>query len=158
MKGHYCDKADSVAVLLRRSSSPSEKMAALSRQLTSAGIPNLSVGTPQLNRESALSRKAKSELNFTNLRNTDPSHATSGAIDSTPLRTTRNIAGRATLQIDQLAKSSLERHAFIAPKELDILVACRRGLKVPKFVNGLMTLLTSAVLENYVVESTAHDS
>ncbi|KAF1928825.1 uncharacterized protein M421DRAFT_91965 [Didymella exigua CBS 183.55] len=144
-------------VLLYQPSSPSGRMTTLSRQFTGSGTPKLPSGTVHLTRESALSRKVKSELNLTDLRHTDPPHATFGAIDTGISSTTRNTEERSTLQEDLLAKESLERDAFNALKELGILVAHRRGLEVSHFVNGLMDLLSSAGSDQSSIGVTAHD-
>jgi hypothetical protein len=55
-------------------------MVALSRQMTRVRVPDTSVVPPHITEESVLSQKVKSELNLTDLRQTDTPIATSSAI------------------------------------------------------------------------------
>jgi hypothetical protein len=119
-------------------------------------MPHPLVGAPRLTRESALSRKVKSELNLTNLRQKDTSLATSVLITS-ELTRTRNIEEKASSQVEEPAGDPLECEAFVALKELGILVARRRGLETSHFVNGLMTLLTSTDSLQDVIGTTVYD-
>ncbi|KAF3053481.1 hypothetical protein E8E11_010106 [Didymella keratinophila] len=144
-------------VLLHRLSSPSEMMAALSRQLTRVRVPDTSLVPPQLTTESVLSRKVKSELNLTDLRHTETSIATSGTTNP-QLASTSGFELQAPSQAGELARDPLECEAFVALKELGVLVARRKGLDVSQFVDGLMTLLTCADSCQDTVGPRAHHS
>lgn len=58
-------------VLLQRSTSPSTKMTALSRQFTGKLGADLRVGTPPIESKPTLSRKVQSEINLTRLGRMD---------------------------------------------------------------------------------------
>jgi len=132
-------------------------MAALSRQLTRVRVPDTSLVPPQLTTESVLSRKVKSELNLTDLRHTEPSIAVSGTTNP-QLASTSGFELQAPLQVGELARDPLECEAFVALKELGILVARRKGLDVSQFVDGLMTLLTCAESRQDAIGPRAHHS
>jgi hypothetical protein len=118
-------------------------MVALSRQMTRVRVPDTSVVPPHITEESVLSRKVKSELNLTDLRQTDTPIATSSAIIP-QLASTSGFEIRVSSQVEHLERDPLECEVFVALKELGILVARRKGLEVSRFVDGLMTLLTCA--------------
>ncbi|KAF2629934.1 hypothetical protein BU25DRAFT_485025 [Macroventuria anomochaeta] len=151
-------RAKSQQILLHRPTSPSGKMTALSRQLTSAGLPDLPIGTPpSTNRESTLSRKVKSELNLMGLRHADALQSLSNAVTPDPLSTTEHVPEEANPEHGLLVKDPIECDAFIALKELGALVARRKGLDVSSFVNGLLALLTSGQAAKTVIEPNANE-
>jgi hypothetical protein len=69
-------------VLLQRSTSPSTKMTALSRQFTGKVGADLRVGTPPIEGKPTLSRKVQSEVNLTKLDRMETATANSLANSS----------------------------------------------------------------------------
>lgn len=130
-------------------------MVALSRQLTRVRMPDTSIVPPRLIGESVLSRKVKSELNLADLRHTNAPTAPSGAIIP-QVASTSGFEVKVSSQVGELAGDPLEFEAFVALKELGILVARRKGLEVSQFVNGLMALLTGADSRQDVNDFPAH--
>lgn len=131
-------------VLLAHCSSPSEKTTAPSQRLTSVGLSDLPTGNFHLTMGIVPSRKVKSEVNLTDLRHVDHPYPTPGGTDSISSRYRRNTYETAAVQVDQLVESPLVCDAFIALKELGVLVARRKGLEESQFVKGLMVLFSSA--------------
>ena len=90
-------------------------------------MPDTSIVPPRLIGESVLSRKVKSELNLADLHHTDASTVSSGAFIP-QLASTSGFEAKVSSQVGELAGYPLECEAFVALKELGILVASRKGL------------------------------
>ncbi|KAH7085572.1 hypothetical protein BKA63DRAFT_401670 [Paraphoma chrysanthemicola] len=136
-------KVRSHRVLLQRPTSPSGKMVALSRQFTGTVGADLRIGTPP-SEDRTLSRKIQSELNLAKLirMDTTPSIANS-------YLTSGFSGGNGDPLPDELSASStamvemtVECDAFLALRELGVLVARRRGLDTEGFVNSLLRLFS----------------
>ncbi|KAF2827665.1 hypothetical protein CC86DRAFT_349335 [Ophiobolus disseminans] len=129
-------------VILQRSTSPSGKMAALSRHFTTRAGSDLQVGTPPTDdRSPMLSRKVRSELDLSKLanRNVVQSFANSSlnsGFSGDPLPD--ELSPPSPVPVELTAESD----AFVALRELGTLVARRRGLDADTFVNKLMTLFS----------------
>ncbi|KZM22642.1 hypothetical protein ST47_g6193 [Ascochyta rabiei] len=151
-------KLKSHQVLLNRPTSLSGRMTALSRQLTHTGLSELPVGTPpRPDRESALSRKVKSELNMTDLHYAGSSDTLSNSVTYSSTLPMDPAPEEVTSDESLLLKDIVECDAFIALKELGVLVARRKGLDVSYFVNGLMSLLTSRSSMKTDTDPRAHE-
>lgn len=124
-------------------------MTALSRRLTLVGLSDLPVGTPPDSKQvSALSRKVQSELNLMDLRYADHSQYPTDAAASGTLRTIETVQERNTPDVGLPVGDAIECDALIALKELGTLIACRKGLDVARFVNGVMSLITTECAMN----------
>lgn len=124
-------------------------MTALSRRLTLVGLSDLPVGTPPDSKQvSALSRKVQSELNLMDLRYADHSQYPNDAAASGTLRTIETVQERHTPDVGLPVGDAIECDALIALKELGTLIACRKGLDVARFVNGVMSLITTECAMN----------
>ena len=143
-------EADTVAVLLQRSISPSGRMAALSQQLSNVGPLNLLVEpSPHEKEESTLSRKLRSELNLADqcdarFAQSLPKFAALEQAETTQV-TLKQADSKVTHQLnDALECDALECDALVALRELGAQVARRRGIDVSSFVSGLSSLLSFA--------------
>ena len=143
-------EADTVAVLLQRSISPSGRMAALSQQLSNVGPLNLLVEpSPHEKEESTLSRKLRSELNLADqcdarFAQSLPKFAALEQAETTQV-TLKQADSKVTHQLnDALECDALECDALVALRELGAQVARRRGIDVSSFVSGLSNLLSFA--------------
>ncbi|KAF2025048.1 hypothetical protein EK21DRAFT_77318 [Setomelanomma holmii] len=138
-------KLRSQRVLLHRPTSPSGKMAALSRQFTGKASADLRVGTPP-GEDKTLSRKVQSELNLAKLSRMDTipsvtdSSFTSGFSGGPGDPLPDELS---TLSPERIA-TTIECDAFVALRELGALVARRRGLNIDSFVHELMGLFSGA--------------
>ncbi|KAF2685529.1 hypothetical protein K458DRAFT_449307 [Lentithecium fluviatile CBS 122367] len=145
-------KLKSQEVLLHRPSSPSGKMAALSRQFSFTGsADDLRVGTPpSQNPEVFLSRKARSEFDLTSLAVKGVSNLNPQSVDSGFSRTGDPLPDEIeppSTRIDP----GVECDAFIALQELGTLVARKKGINTSEFLDGLMQLLA---MVGHVAEGT----
>ena len=137
-------------MLLQRPSSPSGKMAALSRKFSRAGsADDLHIGTaPSQKTTMYLSRKVKSELDLSNIGKI----ATSSSV---PPSTRSDMSQKSDSSPDDAGPSlvpvnpGLECDAVVALQALGTLVARKKGINTDHFVDGLMHLL---MLSEHVVE------
>ena len=138
-------EANTIAVLLQRSISPSGRMTALSQQLSNVGSLDLLVEpSPHAKEESTLSRKLRSELNLADqcdarLAQSLPKFAALKQAETTHV-TLKKADSKATHQLND----ALECDALVALRELGAQVARRRGIDVSSFVSGLSNLLSFA--------------
>ncbi|KAF2470404.1 uncharacterized protein BDR25DRAFT_262280 [Lindgomyces ingoldianus] len=129
-------------VLLHRPSSRSGQMAALSRQFSNMGsYDGLSYGTPpSQERKITLSRKVKSELDLTKMANViSTSDSTSRSVCSEFSATGDPLPDEAEPSLD----TRIESDAFVALRDLAILVARRRGINPDRFLSKLLKLFST---------------
>lgn len=144
------DRLIILAVLLRKSVSPSGRMAILSRQLESVQAPsNFAVGTPpSQDHNYTLSHKMQNELNFGHLEST-------GGNDSFPRSVETNesgFSGKGDPLPDEEGPqptigSAVDIESFMALQELGTLVARKKGLDPKRFLDGLMQLFSIPIDE-----------
>ena len=138
-------EANTIAVLLQRSISPSGRMAALSRQLSNVGPSDLLVEpSPHAKEESTLSRKLRSELNLTDQYDAQFAQSLPKFAALKLAKTSQDALEVIDSKVTQQLNDSLECDALIALRELGAQVARRRGMDVSSFVNGLSNLLSFA--------------
>ncbi|KAJ4365747.1 hypothetical protein N0V83_008367 [Neocucurbitaria cava] len=120
-------------------------MAALSEQFTRTSV-NLPVGNPHHeDRRMSLSRKDQSELNLTTMASMEVSHFNTHSIHSSFSESFGDSSSEDfTMPTPTLMESAIECDAFIALRELGMLVARRRGLKADCFIESLMMLFSNA--------------
>jgi hypothetical protein len=135
---------EACVVHLHRPSSPSGKMAALSRQFSRDGSPPVMIiGTPPSHDSKAhakLSRKAKSELDLTKLAMSSlpQSMESEFSVSGDPLPDEIE-ASKAVL-----LNSGVECEAFVALRDLGSLVARRRGINADEFVDNLLLIFLTS--------------
>ena len=138
-------EANTIAMLLQQSISPSGRMTALSQQLSNVGPLGLLVEPlPHAKEESTLSRKLRSELSLADqcdarLAQSLPKFAALKQAETTHV-TLKKADSKATHQLND----ALECDALVALRELGAQVARRRGIDVSSFVSGLSNLLSFA--------------
>jgi hypothetical protein len=145
-----CSKnsANCVPVVLHRPTSPSGKMAALSKKFSDMGsIEEFSIGTPPTQEPKiTLSRKVKSELDLMKLGGIGPLESNAESLYSgfsLSGDTLPDEVGMST-SADAAIDPGVECEAFVALRELATLVARRRGIDVSSFVTKLMLLYSNA--------------
>lgn len=127
---------------MHRPDSSSGTTTAIPQQYTLASPSDAPIGyLLDSERDSALSRKVKSELSLTDLRNVDPLRSLTSAVTLDTSQVVKSLLDRRLAMTDMLAEDTMECDALVALKELCSLVACRKGLDVPCFVNGVMGLI-----------------
>ncbi|KAF2011741.1 hypothetical protein BU24DRAFT_288335 [Aaosphaeria arxii CBS 175.79] len=125
-----------------RPSSPSEKMAVLSRHLSKINVKHeLLVGTPPVHTpKTALSRKVKSELDLINMERQNSrkqSHRVPLPTTITPFESSYNGDYGSKATMDPV----VETEAFVALRELATLVARRKGIDHNRFTSQVLELL-----------------
>jgi hypothetical protein len=133
------------SVFLERPTSPSGKMAALSRQFTGRANVEVHIGTPpREDRKMQLSRKVQSELNLTKLGRTETSQSVAGSVTSGFSGSSGDPLPDEISTPSALTDTTVECEAFAALRELGALVARRRGINADVFLDGLSKLLSDA--------------
>ncbi|KAJ4321889.1 hypothetical protein N0V94_002723 [Neodidymelliopsis sp. IMI 364377] len=131
-------------VLLHRPISPSEGMAALSRQLTHTGPRKLSLGAPSAHDQGpTLSRKVQSELSLMDLRGTEPLQDSLDVVTPGPLEGTGLPSEETKVSPGPVIEDAIHCDALVALKELGALVARRKGLDVSDFLTKFVALLSA---------------
>jgi hypothetical protein len=139
------NKANTIAVLLQRSISPSGRMAALSQQLSNVGPLDFFVEpSPHSKEESTLSRKLRSELNLADQCDARLAQSLPKFAALEQAETTQDTLKAVDSKVTHRLNDALEFDALVALRELGAQVARRRGIDVSSFVSGLSNLLSFA--------------
>jgi hypothetical protein len=121
-------------------------MTALSRQFTDrASVDLLRVGTPPSEEaRTTLSRKVQSEVNLTKLARLDTAQSIADSVTSGFSGSGDPLPDEVPTPSQAFVELTVDCDALVALRELALLVARRRGLRVDRFVDGLMLLLSPA--------------
>ncbi|KAF2738209.1 hypothetical protein EJ04DRAFT_429414 [Polyplosphaeria fusca] len=147
-------------VNLRRPSSPSESMAVLSQHFSSSNATaNLSVGTPPIHgQDITLSRKVKSELDLAKMAALNASNSTIHSAFSEFSSTGDPLPDEIDVPSTTIQDAIIDSEAFVALRELGVLVARRKGINSDRFVIKLMTLLNDNEEDEPEKKSSLQDS
>ncbi|KAF2174736.1 hypothetical protein K469DRAFT_512939, partial [Zopfia rhizophila CBS 207.26] len=141
--------SQSQRVLIHRPSSPSSKMAALSRRFLSTSLhDDLPFGTPpSQDRILTLTRKVKSELDLaklgTTIEATSNSDSGSRSVYSEFSASGDPLPDEIEHSTSTILDARIEGDAFVALRDLAVLVARRKGMKAEKFLSRLLNLFSS---------------
>ncbi|PSN62694.1 hypothetical protein BS50DRAFT_577604 [Corynespora cassiicola Philippines] len=144
--------AQSQKVLLQRPSSPSTRMATLSKHFSvTSERSELPVGPPPTeDRRAALTRKVRSELDLANLNHDAGSDSATPSVYSEFSQRGDPLPDE-EVHSNVIQNNAVQSEAFVALRELGAMVARRRGLNVKDFVKSLMSLFSTTD------EDKAHD-
>ncbi|KAF2704225.1 hypothetical protein K504DRAFT_390462 [Pleomassaria siparia CBS 279.74] len=153
-------KLRSQKVTLHRPCSPSAKMTALSRHLSSGGSSeqDMVIGTPpNFHHTSTLSRKVKSELDLAKLQNVVVSNSFAQSDYSVFFESGDPLPDEVDATSATLLDTGIECEVSVALRELSTLVARRRGINVEVFTNKLMLLFSESEEDDDRVVSEVFD-